>query len=82
MREMARELRHTVRSMVPLLDEALPKQMHTLHMAAARQGSRNEGFAAFDSLVAAISELASVRETVTESVTVLKAHLNKTDPGL
>jgi len=82
MREMARELRHTVRSMIPLLDEALPKQMHTLHMAAARQDARNEGFAAFESLVATISELASVRDTVTESVTVLKTHLNKTDPGL
>jgi cytochrome c-type biogenesis protein CcmH/NrfG len=82
MREMARELRHAVRSMVPILDEALPKQMHTLHMAAARQESRNETFAAFDSFVATISELASVRETVTESITGLKAQLNKTDPGL
>jgi len=82
MREMARELRHAVRCMVPLLDEALPKQMHTLHMAAARQDSRNDAFAAFDSLVATMADLARVRESVTESVTAIKIQLNKTDSDL
>jgi tetratricopeptide (TPR) repeat protein len=82
MRETARELRHAVRPMVPILDRALPKHMHTLHLAAAQQDARNEASVAFEGLVSTISELASIRESVSESVMGIRSHLKKTDPGL
>lgn len=82
MREAARELRHAVREMVPLLDETLPKHMHTLHLAAAQQDSRNEAFAAYEGLISTISELAEMRGAVGEAATEIRAHLRKTDPGL
>ncbi len=82
MRDAARELRHAIRPMVPILDVSLPKQMHTLHLAAAQQDYRNEAFAAFDSLVATISELAGMKETVEKSVEEIRSQLKKTDSGL
>ncbi|MCH2203098.1 MAG: tetratricopeptide repeat protein [Fuerstiella sp.] len=82
MRDTAKQLRHAVRPMVTILDNSLPKQMHILHMAASRQDSRNEAFDALESFVATVSELASMKATITESADTIRTHVNKTDPGV
>lgn len=82
MREAARELRHAVRPMVPILDDVLPKQLHTLHMAAAQKDTRNEGYAAYQGLVSTIAELAEMYGTVSEHAAEMRSQLHKTDPGL
>ena len=80
MRETARTLRHAVRPMVPILDETLPKYMHTFLLASVRPDAQNEAFTAFEGLVSTISELTSMREAVSESVMEIQSHLEKTDP--
>lgn len=82
MREAARELRHAVRPIVPVLDEVLPKQLHTLHMAAAQKDSRNEGYAAYQGLVSTIAELDEMYGAVSELAVQMRSQLRKTDPGL
>ena len=81
MRKTARKLRHAVRPMVPVLDDALPKQMHKLHLTTAWEDSRNESFAALEGLTFTISELARMREAVSELVAEIRSHLRETDPG-
>ena len=80
MREAARELRRAVRPMLPILDEALPKHMRTLHLVGTRQDTRHEAAPAFEELVSTISHLAGLREQVVELVTAIRSHLKKTDP--
>ncbi|MCH2210311.1 MAG: tetratricopeptide repeat protein [Fuerstiella sp.] len=77
MRTTARELRHAVQPMIEILDDSLPKQMHTLHMAASREDSRNKAFSALESLDATISELANMKDTVAESANAIRAHMKK-----
>jgi len=82
MREAVRDLRHTVRPIVPLLHDALPKHMHNLHMSVFQQDARYDGFTAYDGLVSTMNELAAGFETISEGIESVRAQLKKTDPGL
>jgi tetratricopeptide (TPR) repeat protein len=81
-RETVRDLRHTVRPVIPLLNDALPKQMHNLHMSVFQQDARYDGFAAYDGLVSTMNELATGFATISEGISAIRAQLKKTDPGL
>ncbi len=81
-REAVRGLRHTVRPIVPLLNDALPKHMHNLHMSVFQQDARYDGFEAYNGLVSTMNELGTSFEAVSEGIGQIRAQLKKTDPGL
>jgi len=81
-REAVRDLRHTVRPIVPLLNDVLPKHMHNLHMSVFQQDARYDGFAAYDGLVNTMNDLSTMFATVSEGIGEIRAQLKKTDSGL
>ncbi len=82
MREAVRELRHAIRPVVTLLDEDLPRHMHTLQMSVFQQDARYDSFSAYEGLCAAMKELDAAFETISSGIAEIRSELSKTDPGL
>ncbi len=81
-RAIVKELRHSARPMIELLDESLNRELHVLHLAVLEKDTRGASHSAFENMQETINTLDGHRAALEEHTGEIRAHLKRTDPGL
>lgn len=82
LKAISKSLRNAKKAMVPLLDVALNQQLHILHMAAVQKDTKGDAAGAYEEMTTTLQQLDGYRRITVRSIQEIRAHLERTDPGV